>query len=131
MENIFTASEPFLRFGKVLGYFPHNFEGPARKGFFRTAWSGLLLFCVIITSFVCINTFHMMDRTVIVTSSKIASNGWMITTDLAFSTHLAILLYQFYKRETVATFLKQIYDIDEDVRISLTQKAFRFTCRQA
>lgn len=116
MDNIYTAAEPFMKLGKFFGHFPLNFDGPARKGFFKTKWQGVVCSFVIASILITLNVLNSLKRTTVMSKSLIITNGWLIAADIVFYSQLALLAYQIYRRNFVATFLKQIHDIDEAVR---------------
>ena len=36
MDNFYTSMAPFCFISQIIGFFPLSFDGPARKGFFKT-----------------------------------------------------------------------------------------------
>lgn len=40
MENFYTSFKPFFDVAKLCGLFPYSFDGPTRKGIFKTKFNG-------------------------------------------------------------------------------------------
>lgn len=46
MENFYTSIKPFCVFSQIFGFFPLSFDGPPRKGIFKTKSINVLLVIV-------------------------------------------------------------------------------------
>lgn len=55
MENIFTASKPFLKFFNYLGFFPMDYDGPAKDGKIKINAVGLI--ASVLNLFIVISLF--------------------------------------------------------------------------
>ena len=116
MENIFTATKPFLSFAKVFGLFPMSFEGRARKGVLKVHWHDLLM--LFISSSIHIALFMTMttsyktpERT-----SIILSHGWKILSNCGVFFGPIHFCYQIYNRKNILKILISIQNVDKEVK---------------
>ena len=116
MENIFTATKPFLSFAKVFGLFPMSFEGRARKGVLKVHWHDLLMLFISLSihiGFIITMTtsYKTVERT-----SKILTYGWNIFQDCGMFMYPIHHCYQVYNRKNILKILISIQNVDKEVK---------------
>lgn len=117
MENIFTVSQPFLIYARILGLFPMCADGPARKGFFKVKWHSVVvtvcsMFVLLYATVQNFSHYYFFN----VYASDITTKAWDILKNAELCSYFLLLGYQICKRKQVVEFLRLIYQIDEEVR---------------
>lgn len=116
MENIFTASKPFIYLSKFVGMFPVPLGGAARKQFSKAEWINTIISFFILVALICIIWTHVeIIDMLFLGQSKILINAWSVLTNLEISLYLILFCYQIYNRENILKFLLMIQDIDDKV----------------
>lgn len=114
MENIFTAAKPFLRFSRILGLFPMNFESASRKGVLKVKRQGIFFSCVAVTVLTCLFLFIVKDRQ----NMRIEANAKSIAHDFGIFFELfAYVVHvtsQLAKRKCIVRFLNLVSEIDDE-----------------
>lgn len=116
MENIFSASKPFLSFSKILGLFPLSFDGPERKGFLKIKLSGLVFSCFSCLFLVYITWANLTFMKLLTNESVILVNAWNIAKTIETLVLFYLFGYQAFKCKNVLKFLRIVEGIDESVR---------------
>lgn len=115
MENIFTASKPFIILAKLLGLFPTSFDGPARKGSLKLKCLDILISLFWFVS-ICYLVFTGVSRTSFYTgSSIILAKIWDVFIKMEYSLYFIEFCYQVSKHKNIVRFLKKIQKSDEKV----------------
>lgn len=113
--NIYTSSQPFYWFAKMLGLFPLSYIGPAEKGILTMKWHGVastvLAFkvCVLLTAW----SFYGEDNSASV--SNMMSVVWIQWSAFGLFLVMIQLFIQFRNRESMKYFLRAVNDFDKKV----------------
>lgn len=122
MENFFTASNPFLICGRVLGFFPMAFDGPPYKGTLKLSWIGVLAFNFSLIFSVYLMISNLREAAFFYTSSsQITLTAYMITKNAELLIYFNITLYHMYNRKNIVRFLKLVHEVDEMVRTNTNE----------
>lgn len=115
MENIFTASKPFITFSRVLGLFPMNFQDASRKGVLKVELSGVVsssLGICFVTYLIFLNLTEnistLQDAKLMLTVSTILMNFELLS-------YLFLFGHQLVRRKEYIRFLKLICKVDNEV----------------
>lgn len=116
MENIFTASKPFINFATFLGLFPMSFEGPARKRILKLSFFGVLLSCCSLLLLVYITVSNLASEDHYSTKASVFFDDtriFLITAELL--SYIFFLINQLCKRKSILRFLELIHEFDVEV----------------
>lgn len=116
MENIFTASKPFIYLSKFVGMFPVSLGGAARKQFLKAEWINTVISFFILVTLICILWAHVeIIDMLFLGQSRVLISAWSVLTNLEISLFLILFCYQIYSRKNILKFLLMIEDIDDKV----------------
>jgi hypothetical protein len=123
MDNVFSASQPFLFLGEILGRFPYKYQGLAREGIFKFTLRGLI--CSFVTVFVIV-VFFFIGRKSVEAKSSLVVDAWYLIVIMQIISHLFLWIYQLIKRESIETFLRQTFLVDNQVNIQFDWQFYMF-----
>jgi hypothetical protein len=115
MDNIYTASKPFVTLIQLLGIFPMSFVGPTRKGVFKVKlwniavtliWFIGLMFVVMISF--SVNNFEGEK-------SKVLPYAWKVSINLEVLSYIVMAVHQLLSCRKIVKFLAKIDDCDQKV----------------
>jgi hypothetical protein len=113
MENIFTSSNPMLIHSMLLGLFPMSFDGPARKGSFKTKWHDVILVVAFgIFQVFIIRTNLTLD---LWAPNVIIQFAWAVTRNFEGFSYVLLFWYQIWNRKNIVKFLRIIDTVDQKV----------------
>lgn len=115
MENIFTASKPFLNLAKFLGVFPMSFHGPTREGLLKIRCFYVLISIVwLVTAVSLLVIAASFDY--VFESSNVLTIAWALLIKLEHCSIIFNFCYQIYKRKKALKFLLKVNESDEMVK---------------
>lgn len=127
MENIFTAAQPLLVFGKFLGLFAMTFEGPVVNGILKVKWRDVMISSFLLMTFLCFSIINFTHLCFLLSPSKILAEAWSFSKRSEFLIYVFLLCYHNYKRKVILRFLSTIYSVDEDVSKNIQENKLELT----
>lgn len=116
MENIYTSAKPFVTFANYSGLFPLSFEGSAAKGILNLRKINLVFVCASLFTLICFIAINVVNKSFVVNNSALLVEAWNICVIAELLSFLYLFVYQNCKRDSVVKFLKEIHEVDEDVK---------------
>lgn len=116
MENIYTTLKPFYILIKSMGLFPMSFEGPPRKGFFKTKKIDVSASCVAGMLPVCMIALNLMIQDPVVSTSPFVSKMFVVSAFVGVCTIFCQFWMQIRLRHSILNFLGLLNNFDQRVR---------------
>jgi hypothetical protein len=115
MDNIYTASKPFVTLIQILGIFPLSFVGPTRKGVFKVKlWNiGVSLIWLIGLMFVVKTSFSVNSYDG--EHSKVLPYAWKVAINLEVLSYIVMAVHQLSIYRKIVKFLEKVDDCDQQV----------------
>lgn len=104
--------KPFCLFSQILGFFPLSFDGPARKGFFKTKIINVLM-VIVSQGTIIIFAYQAIDAGIKGSNDNLLSArvwSWILICGLL--TTLLHFLFQMTKLKKIVKFYHQIHRLD-------------------
>lgn len=117
MENIFTASKPFLIFSKLLGFFPMSFEENSKQIIKKVKWADIFLTCCSFFILIIFNIATMLEtNSLTVTNSSFLLVAWDMVRKAELVSYCFLFVYQLRRRNQIVQFLEKLHNFDEKVK---------------
>lgn len=117
MENIFSASKPFLILSKVFGFFPISLVFSSKKISVTTQWLDIFFTCC---NFLILFTFNVLtwqnSYVLASTKSSFLNSAWNLIRKIELIFYVFLFAYQISRRKQIVAFLKKLHRFDEKVR---------------
>jgi hypothetical protein len=115
MENIFTAAEPFLVFGQIIGFFPKSFCGPAREGVFAVKWYNVLTSTCLFSLLIFNVVINIQTQAFTPVIHSLLEYGWVSATIFEVNMQLCVYLVQLARSKNFFLLLQELHAADEKV----------------
>lgn len=118
MNNVFTASRPFLAILRLTGLFPMAFVGPARNGVLKFKWLDAILGILwLLVGLISISLSTLKLRNLFLGQSKILGMAWYLMINCEILFYIGFKFYQVHKRKSILEILRQLWVVDSCVSI--------------
>jgi 7tm Chemosensory receptor len=117
MENIFTASKPFLTVSKVFGFFPISVVFTSKKISVNSRWLDIFFTCFSSLILITLNVLTWRNSThLAATDSSFLNSAWNLLRKVELAVYIFLFVYQISRREKIVSFLRKLHNFDEKVR---------------
>lgn len=114
MENVFTASQPFLVLLKAFGLFPISFKASNGKKQKIKLWDFLVPICSL-NALICMTCANFLHFKSVESESAILTNSYHFAMIGGFASILLMTCYQWCKYKSALKFLATINKFDSKV----------------
>lgn len=116
-RNVFEVVFPFYCVLKAFGYIPFSFKGPIQDGNMVTTIPDVVYFAFSLVFHIVMFFILLQKDFISFMGSEVMEGGSKSAVVLSALTIIVSVFYQFLKRKNIQKFLKEIHEIDQEVRL--------------